>query len=93
MDEKEMAIHYATEHSIGAMMSWLGDKKSGAEAAKETSEIIDPKMEAEAQESDPDTEETDAGRGRPVWDGPGKPVRDGPALPRYNGSWGSWVVE
>ena len=51
-----MAIHYATEHSIGAMVSWLGDKKSGAEVAKETSEIVDPKMEAEAQESDSDTE-------------------------------------
>ena len=56
MDEKELAIHYATEHSIGAMVSWLGDKKSGAEVAKETSEIVDPKMEAEAQESDSDTE-------------------------------------
>ena len=51
-----MAIHYDTEHSIGAMVSWLGDKKSGAEVAKETSEIVDPKMEAEAQESDSYTE-------------------------------------
>ena len=41
MDKDEMLTHHITEHS-------LGDQKSGAQVAKETSESVGHKKEAEA---------------------------------------------